>query len=42
VLSVLGFLLCRGLARVHEDYLHELAAEAAKRLTDSPSPRVET
>jgi hypothetical protein len=29
VLSVIGFLACRGLARVHEDYLRELSQGAA-------------
>ena len=38
VMSALGFLICRGLARVHEDYQLELALESAKRVDDPIVP----
>ena len=45
VLSILGFLLSRGLARVHQDHLDALASEAkapsqesASRPSKSPAP----
>lgn len=37
VLSVLGFLLSRGLARVHQDHLDDLASEATARSQASAS-----